>query len=114
MSEVVSVGAKITDGPECQVNFTMDNTTEEAITRYGEDVVFSRYKASLVIDLQSFLRGQMKTDPPKTADEIQGAVDEWAPGVKAKGRSPAERARDIFGKLSEDDRKALLEEFGAL
>lgn len=114
MSEVVQVGAKITDGPACQVNFTMDENIKEAVDRYGEDVVFSRYKASLVIDLQSFLRGQMKSDPPKDVAEIQGAVDEWAPGVKAKGRSPAERARDIFGKLSEDDRKSLLEEFGAL
>lgn len=111
---IEQVAAKITDGPACQVAFDIDSTIEEAVKRYGEDVVYSRYRASLVIDLQSFLRGCMKQDPPMVDNEIQIKVDEWAPGVKSRGRPPAERVKELFGKLSEEDRMSLLEEFGAL
>ena len=106
-----SISAKITDGPTVTVDFDLDETLKEAVDRYGEAIVFSRYRASLVIDLQAYMRIMIKAK--KTNDEIQAAVSEWKPGVKAKGRSPAERARDLFQKLSPEERRALLEEFEA-
>jgi hypothetical protein len=103
------VSAKITDGPEVTVDFELDDNIQDAINRYGEDVVMSRYRASLIIDLQSFLRTQMKKES-WTPDGIQQAVKNWVPGVKARGRSPAERAAELFSKLSEEEKAQLLEE----
>jgi len=113
MPETIQVGAKLANMAEAVVvEFELDKDTNEAISRYGEEVVFSRYKASLIIDLQAYMRSHMKGEDPSTQAELQALVDSWTPGTKAKGKSPAEKIRDLLGKLSGEDRAALAEEFG--
>jgi hypothetical protein len=104
------ISAKLTGGEPVSVKFELDETLEGAVQHYGEEVVFSRYQSALIIDLQSKMRTLIKAG--KTPDEIQAEVDAWQPGVKSKGKSPAEKARDLFGRLSAEEREALLSEFG--
>ena len=78
---------------------------------FGDEVVFSRAKASLVIDLQAYIRGLLKQDPPKTAEEIAKLVAEWRPGVKARGKTLEEKIAHLFGQLSEEKKAELLSRY---
>ena len=80
------------------------------MAKFGEDAVNSRAGASIVIDLQGYMRNQLKADPPKTAKEIQKLVNEWKPGTKKRGKSTVEKAQEAVSKLSADERAALLAE----
>ena len=115
--EKVTVGAKLSNMEEpVKVQIDLPQTVTEAIEFHngqglnGEDIVFSRYMASLIIDLQAYMRGAIKAN--KTPEEIQALVDAWKPGTKAKGKSPAEKMRDLFGKLSAEEREEVLAELG--
>lgn len=92
-----------------EVLFEVDENLDDAQARYGHEVVFSRYKAQLVIDLQAFIRTQMKGG--KAPNDIQAAVDSWKPGVKAKGKSQAEKAEDYLSKLTPEQRAELLAKY---
>lgn len=115
-----TVGAKLSSMEESlKITFDMPENVKEAIDHHtaqglnGEDIVFSRYKASLIIDLQAFMRSHMKGDDAvTTSDALQALVDEWKPGTKAKGKSPAEKVRDLFGRLSAEEREEVLAELG--
>lgn len=106
---VEKITAKLKDSQPVTVDFDVDEKLKDAVKRYGEDIVMSRYRSSLVIDLQAFMRGLLKQN--KTPEEIQAAVDAWQPGVKARGKSPAEKARDLFSKMSPEERAELLKQY---
>lgn len=106
---VEKISAKLKDTESVTVEFDIDDKLSDARKRYGEEVVFSRYRSSLIIDLQAFMRGLIKQG--KSPTEIQQAVNEWQPGVKAKGKTAAERARELFSKLTPEERKAVLAQY---
>lgn len=109
--------AKLTNSDPVEVDYDFGGNLEEAVATFGEEVVFARYKASAIIDLQSLVRGQIrKVKEGETIDvaKIQGVVAEWVPGVRqARGKSSEEKAKDAIGKLSPDARAALLAELMA-
>ncbi len=105
---IENITAKLTGGEPFTVTHDLPENIDKAVEQYGHDVVFSRFRASLVIDLQSFMRSQIKHD--KSVDEVQALVDAWVPGTKKAGKSPAEKISDLFGKLTEEERSALLSE----
>lgn len=111
MSKVV-VTAKLTGGEPQSVEFDFGDSLAESVELYGEEVVYGKYKANAIIDLQSFMRTQMKKDD-FDASELQGQVDEWKPGLKAKGKSTSERIAELFDKLSPEERAAFLEQLSA-
>lgn len=96
-------------GPKATVKLDFPDTTRELITKYGEEAVYSRARASFVIDIQSMMRSAIKGE--KKQNEIQKLVEEWKPGVKAKGRSTAEKAEDLLSKLTDEEKAALLAKF---
>ncbi|MCP3678754.1 MAG: hypothetical protein GY721_14625 [Deltaproteobacteria bacterium] len=108
---VEMIGAKLGSMDEpVKVEFDVPETIEAAVAQFKEEVVFSRFRAQIIVDLQAYMRSLIKAE--KTPDEIQEAVNAWEPGVKQKGKSPSEKARDMFSKLSDEDRAALLEDLG--
>ena len=108
----IKVEAKLTDSEPVSVDYDFGDNLDEAVSVYGEEVVFSRYKAAAVIDLQAYMRNQIRAE--KSEAEIRTAVSEWKPGVKqSSGKSKEERAREILGKLSAEERAAILAEFAA-
>ena len=54
------------------------------------------------------MRGMLRNGQAEEA--IQAAVDSWRPGIKARGKSQAEKARDMLAKLSPEEREELLGE----
>ena len=111
MSEVK---AKVSGGDPYTVEYPLPNNIGEATKSYGEEVVFGRFKSAIIIDLQGFMRSHIKTGETngdareKITKDLQAAVNGWKPGVRAPGKSPAEKVKDEFAKLDPDAKKKLL------
>lgn len=105
--EIKAKTAKMTD--HIKVEYALPENSAEAIKKYSEDVVFSRFKSALVIDVQSVMRGAM--DEEKSVEDntkaCQEAVDKFTPGVKAVGKTDLEKAKAAFDKLTPEQREAL-------
>ena len=103
------VSAKIgKDGPAAEVEYPLldATTTSELNSNFTEKIVVAHAKSSMVVALQSFLRGLIKAK--KTPAEIKKAVDEWKPGMRTPGKSRLEKAEDLLGTMTPEERKALL------
>lgn len=107
---IEEIQAKVGDGPKYSVNFDMPASLEEAVEKYGSEVVFSNFRSSLVINLQSFMRSHIKADDFNEA-ALQSAVDSWKPGTKARGKSATEKIGDLFEKLTPEERANILARF---
>ena len=101
------VGAKIEGGTPVSVNFDFGGTLQEAIGLFGEDLVYNKFVAAARIDLQSFMRGMIRTE--KNQQEMDAAVAEWRPGMKARGKSPQEKIKAILAKFDPEEAKAIIE-----
>jgi hypothetical protein len=108
------VTAKVTAGDRADevfaVKYDLPATIEEAKQKYGEEVVYSRFRQSLVIDLQSFMRTHIKKDGA-TPGTVQEAVDQWAPGVRQAAKPLTERIADLMKRMTPDERREFLEEY---
>lgn len=111
---IQEITAKVTKGDRANVEYTIKHdvpeTLGEAVSRFGEEIVYSRFLASYVIDLQAFMRGQIAKDE-FTLDKMQEAVNNWRPGLKKRGKSVTEKLQEMLASLSEEERAALLAEF---
>ncbi len=91
---------------------------KEACELFGDDVVYSKFKAAAVIDLQGVMRramfkeegeGDDKVLVPVDQEDVQKVVDDWKPGVSNRVvRTPKERALAALKGMSPEDIKALL------
>jgi hypothetical protein len=113
------IDAKVTKGERAGQVFTakveIPDSIDEALAlersgAWPTGAVYSRFAASLIIDVQSAMRTAIGKDGA-TAELVQAAVGDWKPGVKAKGKTVVEKLQDMMGKLTEEERRALLEEF---
>ncbi len=103
------VSAKIgKDGPSTEVDYPLldVSTTSELNKNFTEKIIVAHAKSSITVALQSFLRGLIKAK--KTPAEVTKAVSEWKPGMRTPGKSKLEKAEELLGGMSADERKALL------
>ena len=103
-----------TTGSDRQVSVAYDfgDNLDQAVELFGADLVFNRYESAVTIDLQALIRRGIKAD--KTDEEIAKMAAEWKPGIKQVVRKSAqEKIKDAFGAMSEDDKKAMLEQLMA-
>lgn len=118
--KTLEVSAKIgKTGTPVSVNFQMPENLAEMSTTFGEDVVYNHVKSSITVALQSFMRSKIdparEGGPMSKADlqaEISGDGTEdapgWKPGTRNPGKSAADKVKEQFGKMSPEDRAALL------
>lgn len=99
------------DAAEATVEFDTGANLTEAVELFGDEVVFNRFRAGLIIDVQANIRRMLALDNPKSSDEIQEAISDWMPGVKSKGKSKAEKANEAISKLSTQERAALFAQY---
>lgn len=109
----VEVSAERTNGPSCTVEFTVGDNVAELMEQFGEEVIYSHVRRSLVIALQAYVRTQLDKDPVPSAEEIQKLVDDWKPGLRRAAKSPKERALEELARMSPADRAQLLKELRA-
>ena len=103
------VSAKIgKDGEPIEVEYPLLDATKtsELNTNFTEKVVVAHAKSSITVALQSMLRGLIKAK--KTSAEIKKAVAEWKPGMRTPGKSRLEKASDLLGAMTPEERKELL------
>lgn len=103
------VSAKIgKDGPSTEVDYPLldAKTTLELNSNFTEKIVVAHAKSSITVALQSFLRGLIKAG--KKPDEIKKAVSEWKPGMRTPGKSKLEKAEELLGTMTKEERMDLL------
>lgn len=102
------------DAPSATVEYEMGGDLDTAIELFGPEVVYKRFAAAVIIDIQAMIRrllnrtGEDKSPNPASQEEIQGVLDAWKPGVQKARKSAAEKTEDLFSQLSEEDKAALL------
>jgi hypothetical protein len=81
---------------------------DELGSQFGPDVVYSHARRSIIIAMQTSIRGMLEQG--KADEEIQQAMSEWKPGLKRPAKTPLDRVRDEFTRMSPEDRKRILKE----
>lgn len=115
--QVMKVTAQRGSEPPVEVDFELADNLHELISQFGDDIVFSHARRSVVIALQGFMRSLMDQGREKgqnsaeIAETIMEAVKTWKPSQKKAPRTQQEKARDILSKLSPAERAALLKEY---
>jgi hypothetical protein len=101
------------------VEVEMPESTKEAVSMFGEEVVLSYFNADMTVAMQSALRGKMTVteDGEKSATgikakDLQTFANEWKPGKKQRGRPAEERLADDIQKLTPEQKAALLKSLG--
>lgn len=103
--QTVEINSERRTGGSATATMEIGENLAELSTQFGEDVVYSHVKRSLIIAVQATMRGMM--DAGKSPEEIQEAVTNWKPGLKKPGKTALEKAREELAKMSPADRKAL-------
>jgi hypothetical protein len=81
---------------------------EELSEQFGEEVVYSHARRSIVVAMQTYIRSQVIEG--KSEEDIAGSLKGWKPTLKRSAKDPVEKARAEFAKMSPEDRKRFLKE----
>lgn len=96
------------DGDPVSINYPLlDATTLKQLgENFTPEIAVAHCKSSIVVALQSFVRGLLKQKKSKV--EIQKAVNEWRPSTRTPGRSRLEKAEDLVGSMSPEEKQRLI------
>ncbi len=93
------------------VEYDFGDSIQDAIEKFGEDVVFSNFKQAATISLQSRIRSWVQAG--KEGDDLQEEASNWKPGMRTVSRkSPTEKLKDLLAGKSPEEIAALLQEAG--
>lgn len=91
-----------------EVNYDFGENLQDAISKFGEDVVFTKFKQAAKIDLQAVLRRGIEAG--KTDDEIAKLAEQWKPGLVVRtSKDPIEVIKTKLASLSEEDKRRLIQ-----
>lgn len=108
MTEIIAT--KVIDGVEKQGSFLFDFGADvnEAISKFGGEVVFSNFKRSAVITAQAAIRRLLEAG--KTQAEIEETMKAWAPGVSLERTiDPVKALQNKFATMSKEEQEALIQ-----
>ena len=98
-----------TSGKKIAVTYNFGASLNEAIEKFGAEVVFSGFRRTSVITAQGVMRRLAKAG--KTDAEIQAAITNWKPGVQAARISePVARLKSMFSSMSAEERQKIMAE----
>ena len=98
---------------EATVQYNFGANLQEALEKFGEEVVFTTFVRMATINLQAIVRGVL--DRGGSADDAVAAAAAWTPGVSRRApgvkKDPIKQAAEAIktGKMSKDDVIAALE-----
>lgn len=94
-----------------EVSYDFGSDLDDAVERFGADVVFTNFKQSATIALQGRMRAHIQQG--LRGDDLQAKVDEWRPGIKTVTRkSPSEKVKDLLAGKSPEEIANILREAG--
>ena len=96
---------------EITIEFNFGATLAESIEMFGEDVVFSSFVADSKVGLQAYVRARLgKSDDEYMSDEeILAEAAQWKPGMRKQAADPMAKLQALLGKLSPEQRAAILQ-----
>lgn len=110
MTEVTAKAPKI--DKEATVIVDLGENVEDAIARFGADVVFSNYLANVKIGVQSGIRRYL--DAGLDANAIQAKFDSYKPGVTLdRVVDPVAAMAAKLAKMTPEEQEAALEQLRA-
>ena len=98
----------------------------DAVSKFGEEVVFSSFVASAKVDAQALIRRHLKSNVPAvegvsserpyTDDEIAAKLNAWKPGVKAErsAASATDKMEALLGKMTDAQKMEMIARLQAL
>jgi len=110
----MQISAKTKNHPEpVTIEYDLPETLADLNAKFGEKVVESAAKGSLVITVQAAMRRLIEKG--KDATEIAEAMATFTPSAREVSKASAfDKAAAQIGKLSPEERKALLEKLNAM
>jgi hypothetical protein len=110
--EKFTVNSKKT-GKQHPVKFNFGNSLEEAITKFGSDVVHNYFVDSAKTKLTNMVRNALESTVQRTSDDIDNMIDSWFPGKVMRGKKdPMDEIRKNATNLSPEQKLALARELG--
>ena len=98
-----------TSSKKIAVTYNFGASLDEAIEKFGAEVVFSGFRRTSVITAQGIMRRLAKAG--KSDAEIQAAIINWKPGVQAERISdPVARLKSMFSSMSAEERQKIMAE----
>jgi hypothetical protein len=112
----MQVQAQLKDGGRVvAVDYEFGENLDDAVARFGSEVVFTKFRAAAIIDLQALVRRHIKLpeDKAMTDEQIQAKVNGWKPAVAVVGQGVKTKptAESLFAKaatMSAEEKQALL------
>ena len=88
---------------EATISFDFGEDLADAAAKFGEEVVFSNFKASAKITAQAAMRRYLENG--LNADQIADKMGAWKPGVALeRAIDPVKALLSRWGSLPEDER----------
>jgi hypothetical protein len=106
----VEISFKTKEHPEARsFEYAMPESLEALVAKFGEEAVYGAAKGAIVINLQALARRHIE----KSDAEIQELATNWTPGERSApvAKSAAEKASSALSKLSEEERRELLQRY---
>lgn len=99
-------------GNEATVEIDLGQDLNDAVSKFGEELVFDYYQRQAVVQAQAAIRGRLRAD--KSKGEIQGEMTQWEPGKLRRsggsGKSTLEKATSAFENMTEAQQREFLEQ----
>lgn len=92
---------------EATILFDYGQTCEEAVAKFGAEVVFSNFKRSANITAQAAMRRLLEAG--KSQEEITAAMAAWAPGVSLERTvDPVKALLGKFATMSKEEQEKII------
>ena len=108
---VETISAQTSESSPIEFDYDFGDNLQDAVSKFGEEVVFAYLKRGLVVAAQGHARGMIKAE--KTKDEIIAAMKDWRPGMPRATKSKEDRIAEMLDSLEPDARARLLKELKA-
>jgi len=113
MSEVSArIGGK--KGTRATASYNFGKNLDEAVKIFGAELVFHKFEAAGVIDLQAYMRRVMANNVTEKKEPNAGlteAVKAWKPGMRAPAKTRKEKMLSDWDKLSPEEKAELRKYF---
>jgi hypothetical protein len=92
-----------------EVEWDCPTLLADLVKKWGEEVVANNAISSMRVSVQGIMRTAMSGETPKTDKDIQTIVSKYKPGLRVRGKTPQEKIAEQFAKMSEQDKRAIIQ-----
>lgn len=92
-----------------EVDWDCPEDIDGLVKKWGPQVVANNAISSMRVSVQGIMRSAMAADPPKSDKDIQTIVSKYKPGLRVRGKTPQEKIAEQFAKMSEQDKRAIIQ-----